>query len=118
MRIAMIVGGSGSALLLVRAAERKGSPLFLTVLFAFWVLSSFALLGVAHGFARRWPARSRAWVNFAVMTVVALSLTAYGIAALGPSEPKTAVFVLVAPVCWLITAIAVAIAAVSARRPN
>lgn len=106
----------GSVALFIRASQRKGPTPLLIVLFVIWVLSPYVLLVAARLFAKRWPPRSRSWIHLAAVVVAAVSLVAYGAAALGPSEPKTAVFVLVAPVCWLITAIGVAIGAVSARR--
>jgi len=111
--IAILVGVVGSVALFLRASQRKGPPPLLIVLFVIWVLSPYLLLVAARLFAKRWPPRSRSWIHLAAVVVAALSLVAYGAVALGPSEPKTAVFVLVAPVCWLITAIAVGIAALT-----
>src|SRR5258708_8710510 len=116
--IAILVGVVGSVALFLRASQRKGPPPLLIVLFVVWLLSPYVLLVAARLFAKRWPPRSRSWIHLAAVVVAALSLVAYRAAALRPSEPTTAGFVLLAPVCWLITAIAVAIAAVSARRPD
>ena len=110
--IAIVVGAVGSVALFLRASQRKGPTPLLIVLFVIWVLSPYVLLVVARLFAKRWPPSSRAWIHLAAVVVAALSLVAYSVTALGPSEPKTQVFVLVAPVSWLLVAIAVGIAAV------
>ena len=114
--IAIVAGGAGSVALLLRASQRKGAPLLLVVLFAGWVASPYALVAAARMFAKRWPPRGRLWIDFAAITVAVASLAVYAAAALGPSDPKTAIFVLVAPASWLLIGIAVTIAALTSDR--
>ena len=114
--IAVLAGAVGSVGLMLRAGQR--SPLVLLVIFTFWVLSPFVTLVWAHLVSKRWSVLTRATL-YGVMLVVTLgSLAIYGDDALRPRKAQAAFwYVLVPPASWLLTAIAVAIAAlISGRR--
>lgn len=115
-QIAVATGAVGSIGLMLYAG--RSAPRFLVVLFAIWVLSPFIALAVAHAVSKRWPVLTRAAL-YSVMLVVALgSLIAYGADAFRPPRPQGAfVFVVVAPVSWLLSALVIAVAAwISGRR--
>jgi hypothetical protein len=113
--IALGVGVAGSAGFMLYAGQRVSAPGLLRVLFVGWVISPFVMLAVGHLVSQRWAARTRATLHGVTLVVTVSSLAIYGAAACGASRPKTAVFVLVAPVSWLLMAIAVATAAFLSR---
>jgi hypothetical protein len=108
--IAMLAGAIGSVGFVFYYGRRNPSRL-LIVLFAVWVLSPFAALLAADIKSARWPARARATL-YGVMLVIAVgSLAAYAEAALGPPRGQGAFpFVIVPPLCWLLSGVAVSIA--------
>src|SRR5262245_24650384 len=65
---ALVLGGGISAGMMIRAGLRQHSSLFLIVLIDGWVVAPFAVLGLAHTFAGRWPAQARA--TLAVLSLV------------------------------------------------
>ena len=113
--IAVMAGAVGSVGLMLYAGRH--APWLLIVLFAMWVLSPFIALASATVVSKRWSVLTRATL-YSVMLVVALgSLAVYGADALRPPRAQAAfVFVVVAPASWLLSAIAVAIAAFISRR--
>jgi hypothetical protein len=114
--IALPIGAVGTILLFFRASER--TPPLLIVLFLLWLLSPFAVLAWAHIRSPRWSAATRLAL-YGVTLVIALgSLAIYGnlIAITRQGAPKAAPFVIVAPLSWLLTAIAVGAAARISRR--
>jgi len=108
--IAVLAGAAGSICFWFHASRHP--PLLIVLLFLIWVLSPFAMLVLADAVSRRWSVLTRATL-YIVMLVVALgSLAIYGDDALGHRTTKAAfVYVIVPPVSWLLTAIAVPIAA-------
>lgn len=114
--IALWIGVAGSASLMLYACQRVGAPGLLRVLFVAWVIAPFVMLAVGHVVSRRWSDRTRATLSGATLVVTVASLASYGVAAFAASRPKTAVFVLVAPVSSLLTAMVVATAAFLSHR--
>jgi hypothetical protein len=98
------------------ASKRVGAPAILMVLFTMWVLSPFVLLALAYVVSKRWADLTRATVYRLTPIISAASLAIYGTTALGAPRPKTAIFVLLAPLSCLFMLIAVAAAAFLARR--
>lgn len=86
-------------------------------LFVVWVLSPFAALAVGHLVSKGWPILTQATLYSLMPIVATVTLAIYGEVALGPPRAKTAFPFLVVPLAsWLVGAIALAIAAVIARR--
>jgi hypothetical protein len=110
------IGAAGSATFMLYASKRVGAPSILMVLFTIWVVSPFMLLALAYVVSKRWAALTRATVYTVTAIISAASLTIYGAAALGASRPQTAIFVMVAPLSWLLIVIAITTAAFIARR--
>jgi hypothetical protein len=113
--IALGAGATGSVGLMLYAGHRVGAPALLRGLFALWVVSPFLVLAAGYLVSRRWSVLTRATLYSVTLVVAVASLAIYGAAALGAPRPKTAVFVLVAPASWLLTAILVATAALRSR---
>jgi len=80
-----------------------------------WVVSPFVMLAVGYVVSKRWPVLMRATLYGVTAVVAVASLAIYGATAFGAPRPRTAVFVIVAPVSWLLTAILVATAAFLSR---
>jgi len=115
--IALWIGLAGSVGLFLYAGHRVAAPPLLTVLFAGWVATPFVILAAGYFVAPRWATRTQAALYALTPIITIASLAIYGAAAFGASRPKTAIFVMVAPVSWLFIAIVAAMAAlVSARR--
>ena len=110
------IGAAGSAALMLYAGERVGSPSLLIVLFTVWVVSPFALLGLAIVVSERWADLTRVTLYRITPIVSAAALVIYGTSALSAQRPKTAVFVMVAPLSCLFILIAVLTAAFLTRR--
>jgi hypothetical protein len=119
-RFAVAVGAIGSSLLMYYAARRVHAPRVLVVLFTLWVLSPYALLTAADAMSRRldWSLPTRRALYRVSLAAAVVSLAVYAVFALSSPRPKTAPFVLVAPASCLLAAIAVATAALRARRPT
>ena len=98
------------------AGKRVGAPSILMVLFTMWVLSPFVLLALAYLVSKRWTDLTHGTVYRMTPIISAASLAIYGTTAFGAPRPRTAIFVLVAPVSCLFIVIAVAAAAFLARR--
>ena len=111
-----MVGAAGTAAFMLYAGKRVGAPGILMVLFTLWVVSPFALLALLHTVSKRWADVTRATAYGVTPIVSAVSLVIYGASALAASRPKTAIFVLVAPLSWLLIVIAISAAALIARR--
>ena len=114
----MGAGAAGSVGFMLHAGQRVGSPRVLLGLFAMWVVSPFAVLAVGHVVSKRWSVFTRATLHGVMSVVAVASLAIYGAVAFGAPRPKTAVFVIVAPASWLLTAIAVATAAFMSRHSS
>jgi glucose dehydrogenase len=114
--IAMLAGAIGSVGFVFYYGRRNPSRL-LIVLFAVWVLSPFVALLAANATSTRWPARTRAML-YGVMLVIAVgSLAIYANVTLGPPRAQGAfAFVIVPPLSWLLSGVAVSIAVVAFGR--
>ena len=114
--IGLGAGAAGSVGFMLYAGQRVGAPRFLLGLFAMWVVSPFAILAAGHIVSKRWSVLTRATLYGMTSVVTVASLAIYGAAAFGPSRPKTAVFVIVAPASWLLMAIVAIVVAAVGRR--
>ena len=110
------IGLVGSVAFMLYAGKRVGSPSLLIVLFTLWVVSPFALLALAIVASKRWADLTRVTLYSVTPIVSAATLVIYGTSALGTQRPKTAVFVMVAPLSSLFIVIAILAAAFVARR--
>jgi hypothetical protein len=113
---ALIAGAAGSVGLTFYAGLRVGSPPILLVLFSGWVLAPFAVFAVAYLLAGRWTVLSRQVFCASLPVASVAALMIYGAAAFGAARPRTAVFVVVAPLSVLLVGTAVAMAALVSRR--
>lgn len=112
--IAVLVGGTGSVGLMLRAGH---PPLFLRVLFVIWVLSPFVALAVAHMASKRWSVLTRATLYWVTLVIALGSLAIYRDPAMRPAGSANAfVFVVVPPASWLLMAIVVPVAELVSRR--
>ncbi len=114
--MSLVLGAAGTAAFMLYAGKRVGAPSILMVLFTIWVVSPFALLALVHTLSKRWADVTRATVYGVTPIVSAASLAIYGVTAFGSARPKTAIFVLVAPLSWLLIVIVITAAAFIARR--
>jgi hypothetical protein len=95
----------------------RHTPLFLLVVFFFWVLSPFAVLMWANSLSKRWPALVGSTLEIVTLLVAVASLAIYANDTLHPREAQAAfVYVAVAPASWVFAAIVVGIAALVSRR--
>jgi len=117
--IVVLAGAVGSVALMLHAGRHNDSRILL-VLFTLWVLSPFVALVLASMVSKRWSLPTRATLYSLMLALTLGSLAIYGDVALGPPRAKTAaVFVVVPPASWLLTAIVVPIAAlISGRRSH
>lgn len=114
--VAVATGAAGSLGFMLMAGH---PPLFLRVLFAIWVLSPFAVLVAAHAASARWSRPTCTTLYSLMFAVTLVSLGIYGTVALSPPRPQEAfVFVVVPPASWLLTAVALPLAARLSRRPG
>ena len=112
---ALFVGAAGSIGLFFHASEHP--PPLLIVLFLIWILSPFVALGAIEMISKRWSVVTRSTL-YVVMLVVAFgTLAVYGYDAIARRTARAAVvYVLVAPMSWLLIAIALSSAAIISRR--
>jgi len=105
----LLAGAIGSVGFVFYYGQRNPSRL-LIVLFAIWVLSPFVALLGADLMSTRWSPLTRATLH-AVMLVIAVgSLAAYANAALGPPRAQGAfAFVIVPPLSWLLSGLAISV---------
>ena len=114
---AMAVGVTGSICLFLHAGQR--TPRLLLVGMAIWMLSPFVILGWANLISKGWPALVRTTLYWLTIVVPLCSLLVYGDDALGHRRAQAAfVYVIVPPASWLLTAIALSIAALISRRQS
>jgi hypothetical protein len=113
---AAVVGAICAVALTTYAGARVGSPLVLRLLFAIWVLTPFAALLTGYAFSASWRRSMRVALHTITLVTAAGSSLAYAYFALATARPATAAFVLVPPASCLFAAIALGIAAVSARQ--
>jgi len=113
--VAVVAGSAGSLGLLFRAGRR--TPRVLLLLFVLWVLSPFTALAWANLASKHWSGVTRATLYGVMLVLTVGSLAIYGVVVLGPPRAKpAAVFLLVPLAAWLVTTIAVSIAALASRR--
>jgi hypothetical protein len=113
--IAVVIGAIGSIGLL-RHAQQHPPPL-LVVLFVVWVAAPFAALAVANLFSPRWPRNVRVTLYVATLLVTVASLGIYYDDNVAHRTAKPAfVWVAVPPASVLLSAMAVGIAMVIAKR--
>ncbi len=112
---ALAAGAVGSVAFTLYAGLRVGSPRVLLVLFAGWVVLPFAILAVSYLVSRRRSVVAQLTLARSILVVSLASLALYAIAAMGSGRPKTAVFVLVAPMSLLLVGLAVPAAILAGR---
>ena len=94
----------------------RNAPLLLIVLFTIWVLSPFAALAVADAMSTHWSVQTKQALYATMLIVAVASLVIYGADAMRPPRPQAAfVFVIVAPVSWLVAVAIIASAAALSR---
>jgi hypothetical protein len=103
--LSIVIGAAGSVCFLLLAAQHP--PAVLLVLFVLWVVSPFALLAAAEWISTTWSLSTRATLRGVMLAVTFASLVIYGGVVLIQPKAKTPFFVLVPPVSWLLTAVAV-----------
>ena len=113
--IALMAGSAGSVGFLLHASQQ--TPQFLLVLFVIWVLSPFAVLVLADRISKRWSFTTRATL-YCTMLVVAVGALAFYLddALRQPWAKPAVVYVMVPPSAWLLSAIALSIAALISRK--
>jgi hypothetical protein len=84
------------------AGQRIGSPPFLLVLFALWVLSPFVLLALALWRSQNWLPSARKMLDSVILVITAATVAIYAAVAFGAAKPRPPVFVVVPPVSWLV----------------
>lgn len=114
--VATLVGAAGSVALTIRASGQQESR-FLIGLFVLWVLSPFAALALANGVSKRWSELTRITLYLTTIGLALGSVAVYGLGASGVRIGKPAfIFVITAPISWLIGATALATAALISQR--
>jgi hypothetical protein len=112
----LVAGAIGSVGFVFYYGRRNPSRL-LIVLFAIWVLSPFVALFAADAQSTRGPARTRAMLYGAMLVIAVGSLATYANVTLGPPRAQGAfAFVIVPPLSWLLSGVAVWIAVVASGR--
>jgi hypothetical protein len=113
--ITILLGAAGSFGLMLYAGRNQPS-LLLTVLFTGWVLAPFAALLWAHSASKGWTPLLQRTLYGLVFVIAAGSLAIYGSFALGALKAKAGFIFLVVPaVTWLVTALALGLAALKSR---
>lgn len=113
--IALFVGAAGSLGFFFHASQHP--PLLLIVLFLIWIVSPFVALGAADLISKRWSNLTRRTLYVVMMVVTVGTLAVYGDDAMARRTAHAAVvYVVVAPVSWLLIAISLSIAAIISRR--
>jgi hypothetical protein len=114
--IAVLTGALGSVAFTLLAGHRNPSRL-LIFLFVIWVLSPFVALVFATFISKSWSVLARGTLYSMMLFLSLAFLAVYGRAALGPPRAKTAfVFVVVPPLSFLLTMVAVSTAALLSPR--
>lgn len=114
---AVAIGAIGSVTLLRRAQEHP--PPLLVALFLVWILTPFVLLGVGNVVSTRWPVSVRKTLYLVTLIMAAVSLAIYLDDNINHRAAKRAfVYVMVPPASVLASAIAVGMAARTAKKAN
>ena len=113
--IVVLPGAAGSFAFMIRAGHRNPSFILLT-LFGIWVLSPFVALMLASLVSKRWSTLARTTLYTVIVVITLASLAIYGLVAIGHTAMKVGFVFLVVPLAsWLLIAIAVSIAIMSAK---
>jgi hypothetical protein len=113
--VAVIVGALGSIGLWIHAA--KHPPPLLIVLFVVWVLSPFVVLGIGHVVAKRWAPDTQAALYWVTLLVTLASIVIYADDAVSHrTAHPAAVYVVVPPASWGVSAVAISLGAWIAKR--
>lgn len=113
--IALVLGAAGSLGLWIHAA--KHPPPLLIVLFVIWVLSPFVVLGIGHVMAKRWAPSTQAALYWVTLLVTAASIVIYADDAVSHrTTHPAAVYVVIPPASWLVSAVALGVSAWIAKR--
>ena len=114
--VAILIGATGSVVFTLIAGHRNPSR-FLIFLFVIWVLFPFVALVLAAFISKSWLVLARGTLYSVMLFLSLASLAIYGRVALGPPRAKTAfVFLVVPPLSFLLTVVAVSTAALLCRR--
>jgi 4-amino-4-deoxy-L-arabinose transferase-like glycosyltransferase len=117
-RIALVAGAAGSLALMFHAGRRNPS-IILMGMFTIWVLSPFVGLALADLRSTRWPVPGRTTLHVVTIVLALGSLVVFGVDSVRPFSPHTAfLYLVVPPATWLIATMAIALAAMTARRRN
>jgi hypothetical protein len=113
--VALVVGAIGSLGLWIHAAQHP--PLLIIALFVVWVFSPFVILGIGHLVGKRWAPGTQAALYWVTLLVALASLLIYADDSVAHRTSRPAfVYVVVPPASVLVSAIAVGIAALTARK--
>jgi hypothetical protein len=114
--IALLAGGAGSVVLVLRAGQR--TPAFLLAIMVVWVLAPLAALSWATSISARWSVPIRWALSVLSIGLSVASVAIYGeILDVAPQGSAYAArFVMTPAASWLLMAIAVATAAVISRK--
>jgi len=115
--IAVLAGTVGSLSLMLWMGRHNHSRL-LVVLMSLWVLSPFSALILAAALAEGWSTLTRTMLYWLMLIVPFSSLAVYSYADLNPPAKPASVYVVVPPVSWLLTAMALSITAWRARKSS
>ena len=116
-RLAIWIGALGAIAMLLRTGYRVGTPGFLLAIIGAWVVSPFILLRMLLRWGRHWPLALREVLYVVAIVVGVGTLAVYLRVALVPIRAKPAVpFVVMPPIAWIVTALALLVAWVMARR--
>jgi hypothetical protein len=114
--ISVLAGAAGSVALMFHAGRRQQS-LVLVLLFAIWVVSPFIAALIADSISKRWPAGTRAALHVLMVVLALGSVVIYGEVAFEYVKAKAGFVFLVVPFgSWLLIALVVATAMISARQ--
>jgi hypothetical protein len=111
--VACTLGAVGSAALTLFAGRHSSAPVAV-VLIAAWVLTPFIAIAGAVAASRRWSRDAQRILYTITFVVAAASLVAYAAAGLR-TRPVTPMFVVTAPISWVVIAGALIWAARSSR---
>jgi hypothetical protein len=113
--IALVIGAIGSLGLWIHAA--KHPPPLLIVLFVIWVLSPFVVLGIGHVVSKRWASGTQAALYWVTLLVSLASIVIYADDAVSHrTAHPAAVYVVVPPASWVVSALAIGLGAWIAKR--
>jgi hypothetical protein len=113
--VALVIGAVGAIGLWISAA--KHPPPLLIVLFVIWVLSPFVILGIGHVMAKRWALSTQSALYWVTLLVTIVSIGIYADDAVSHrTAHHAAVYVVVPPASWIVSAVATGLGAWIAKR--